>query len=488
MSNFNDYCVNSFYGLQSKLDLKGHLRQDVRIQGEFPSLGNVKKIVGHLYIDNYNLTDLGELIHINSDFCLNNNTSKLKTLCKLEYIGGNLSVRYSNVSNLGNLRRVEGDINLRDTPVTDLGKLEYVGGNLFLPKRLEGINLYSVEIKGNVRFWNDAKDSKIESIKQIIDWDFDEYFSDLHSKEIEQKKRHLTGEYLVKRCFNLSQYNQYIIDYLNDFILFVDNFLESFYQEKYSFYHVLFGELKTIQQINKEFPTFKVDKRQDRTKRFKLLKDLSNEYIRNKKNEPVLRKYHELIQKFRSNSNWNGNKSNIWLRYDEHKFGFSEYSGRFEWDPYKGENIYSDCFIYYVEDKLLEIFSTIIDILQNEFRLSRGLPKIGEGWIGETNLYYQINEKFSNYNIVQHGRPSWLGKQHLDIWIPELKIGIEYHGAQHDRPVDFFGGQEAYEKNVERDNRKKALCIENGVQLIEVREGYNLDDLIQQILFLNKNS
>jgi len=443
MSNFNDYCVNSFYGLQSKLDLKGHLRQDVRIQGEFPSLGNVKKIVGHLYIDNYNLTDLGELIHINSDFCLNNNTSKLKTLCKLEYIGGNLSVRYSNVSNLGNLRRVEGDINLRDTPVTDLGKLEYVGGNLFLPKRLEGINLYSVEIKGNVRFWNDAKDSKIESIKQIIDWDFDEYFSDLHSKEIEQKKRHLTGEYLVKRCFNLSQYNQYIIDYLNDFILFVDNFLESFYQEKYSFYHVLFGELKTIQQINKEFPTFKVDKRQDRTKRFKLLKDLSNEYIRNK---------------------------------------------RFEWDPYKGENIYSDCFIYYVEDKLLEIFSTIIDILQNEFRLSRGLPKIGEGWIGETNLYYQIKEKFSNYNIVQHGRPSWLGKQHLDIWIPELKIGIEYHGAQHDRPVDFFGGQEAYEKNVERDNRKKALCIENGVQLIEVREGYNLDDLIQQILFLNKNS
>lgn len=481
MDYYKDYFIKSLNELEAKLSSDDQLKQNFKICGEFASLGKIKVVTGHLDINNENLINLGELRQVKSDFWLNNAASKLKTLCKLEYIGGNMSVRYSNISNLGNLKRVEGDINLRDTPIADLGKLEYVGGNLHLPKRLEGINLDSLEIKGKVRFWNDVKDSKIESLKQIIDWDFDEYFSDLHSKEIEQKRRHLTGEYLVKRCFNLSQYNQYIIDYLNDFILFVDNYLESFYQEKYSFYHVLFGELKTIQQINKEFPTFKVDKRQDRTKRFKLLKDLSNEYIRNKKNEPVLRKYLELIKKFRSNSNWNGNKSNIWLRYDEHILGFSEYSGKFEWDSYKGENIFSDCFIYYVEDKLLEIFSTIIDILQNEFRLSRGLPKIGEGWIGETNLYYQIKEKFSNYNVVQHGGPSWLGKQHLDIWIPELNIAIEYHGLQHDQPDDFFGGQDAYDKNVERDNRKKVLCMENGVRLIEVREGYDIQEIIREI-------
>lgn len=74
-----------------------------------------------------------------------------------------------------------------------------------------------------------------------------------------------------------------------------------------------------------------------------------------------------------------------------------------------------------------------------------------------------------------------MGKQHLDIWIPELNIAIEYHGLQHDQPVDFFGGQDAYDKNVERDNRKKTLCMENGVRLIEVREGYDIQELIREI-------
>lgn len=481
MNYYSDYCINSFDELQSKLDLKGCLKQDVRIQGEFSSLGKVIKIYGHLNIDNTNLFDLGDLLHVKSDFWLNNNLSILKSLCKLESIGGNLSLRYSNVSDLGRLKRVKGNVNLRDTSISTLGILEYIGGNLSLPKRLEGIRLDNIEIKGKVRFWNDAQDSKIEALKQIIDWNFDEYFSDLHSKEIESKKKHLTGEYLVKRCFNLSQYNQYIINNLVDFICFVDSYLDNLYQEKYSFYHVLFGEIKTLRQINKEFPTIKVDKRKNQTQRHKILKDLSNKYILENKHESTFLRFNELIQSFKSNSNWNGNKSNIWLRYDEHKLGFSEYSGKFEWDPYKGENTFNECFIYYVEDKLLEAFSILVDTLQNEFRLSRGLPKIGEGWISETNLFYQIKEKLSSYNVVQHGRPSWLGKQHLDIWIPELNIAIEYHGLQHDQPVDFFGGQEAYEKNVERDNRKRALCNEYGVRLIEVREGYDIEELIREI-------
>ncbi len=59
-----------------------------------------------------------------------------------------------------------------------------------------------------------------------------------------------------------------------------------------------------------------------------------------------------------------------------------------------------------------------------------------------------------------------------------MKIGIEYQGAQHDKPVEFFGGQKAFEENLKRDERKRQLCEENGVKLIEVREGYNIDDLI----------
>jgi hypothetical protein len=482
MDYYHDYCIDSLENLESKLCSNYVIKQDVRILGEFSSLGKVVKINGHLNIDNDHLTDLGELVHVKTDLWLNNNSSKLKSLCKLESIGGNLSLRYSNVSDLGNLQRVIGNVNLRDTLISNLGNLKYVGGNLYLPKRLEGISLENIDIKGKVRFWNDVKDTKIEALKQTIDWKFDEYFSDFHVKELEHQKKHLTGEYLVKRCYTLSQYNRYTIENIHDFIDFVDYYLNGWYGDKFSFYHVLFDELKSIHQINNEFPTFKVDKRQDRSVQIEKLKSLTDNFLNENINKPFIIKYIRLIDNFKSNPNWNGNNSKIWLRCDEHELGYSEYAGKFEWDPFKGRNIFNDCFIYFVENKLLEIFSILIDTLQNDFRISRGLPRIGEGWIGETNLFYQLKEKLPGQEIIQHGRPSWLGRQHLDIWMPELNIAIEYHGLQHDQPVDFFGGHQAYEKNIERDNRKKELCKENGVKLIEVREGYDLDSLLTEII------
>jgi hypothetical protein len=115
---------------------------------------------------------------------------------------------------------------------------------------------------------------------------------------------------------------------------------------------------------------------------------------------------------------------------------------------------------------------------ENIYRNYIGAKEVGESWIGETELYYLIKTNFINYQVLHHGSPKFLGRQHLDIWIPELKIGIEYQGAQHDKPVEFFGGQKAFEENLKRDERKRQLCKENGVKLIEVREGYSIDVLI----------
>jgi len=118
---------------------------------------------------------------------------------------------------------------------------------------------------------------------------------------------------------------------------------------------------------------------------------------------------------------------------------------------------------------------------ENEIRKLFGLPKIGEGWISETNLFYEIKTHFSNEVVIHHGRPSWLGKQHLDIYIPKFNIGIEYQGDQHYYPIDFFGGEDSYVKNKARDENKKQLCIKNNCHLIYVNPGYNLDEVITQI-------
>lgn len=71
--------------------------------------------------------------------------------------------------------------------------------------------------------------------------------------------------------------------------------------------------------------------------------------------------------------------------------------------------------------------------------------------------------------------------QSLDIFIEDLKIGLEYQGAQHLRPVEYFEGEEAFKKTQERDKRKKQLCYENDINPIYVYENYNLEDVIKEI-------
>ena len=132
----------------------------------------------------------------------------------------------------------------------------------------------------------------------------------------------------------------------------------------------------------------------------------------------------------------------------------------------------------------LAISSTASKLLrdsENEYRLQIGAKKIGEGWISETELYYKIKKHFTQYNIIHHGKPKWLGSQHFDIWLPKINVAIEYQGAQHDRPIDFFGGEKAFKKNQKRDELKKEKCIKNDVILIEVRPKYDFNELVIQI-------
>lgn len=85
-------------------------------------------------------------------------------------------------------------------------------------------------------------------------------------------------------------------------------------------------------------------------------------------------------------------------------------------------------------------------------------------WVNESELYSMVVKHYSD--AVYQYRVAWLGTQSLDVYIPSLKVGIEYQGVQHYEPVPFFGGEEGFKKVQERDQRKAELCIQNGVILI----------------------
>ena len=88
-------------------------------------------------------------------------------------------------------------------------------------------------------------------------------------------------------------------------------------------------------------------------------------------------------------------------------------------------------------------------------------------WKSEQKMYVLVVKYFNN--AVYQYKDEWLGLQSLDVYIPSLKIAFEYQGEQHYNVTDFFGGEEGLKNNQERDARKRALCLENGVTLIEWR-------------------
>lgn len=118
---------------------------------------------------------------------------------------------------------------------------------------------------------------------------------------------------------------------------------------------------------------------------------------------------------------------------------------------------------------------------ENMVRAKSGIPKVGEGLVSEMTLLREIQSAFPNDRIVHQARPAWLAPQSLDIYLPDHNIGIEYQGTQHSKPVDFFGGIDAFEDQKRRDAMKAGLCDENGCALIEVFPGYGRQEVILQV-------
>ena len=75
-------------------------------------------------------------------------------------------------------------------------------------------------------------------------------------------------------------------------------------------------------------------------------------------------------------------------------------------------------------------------------------------------LYILINEYFEDKTLIVDFFIKYNGKQYL----------IEYNGRQHYEPIDFFGGEEQYKKQVIRDNLLKSFCslYKDKVSLLEI--------------------
>lgn len=120
--------------------------------------------------------------------------------------------------------------------------------------------------------------------------------------------------------------------------------------------------------------------------------------------------------------------------------------------------------------------------VENELREHFDYPKIGERWISETTLYKIVKYLFSEEEVVFHYRGKEMEGLELDIWVPHIKVGIEYQGEQHYHAIKHWGGEEGLKKRISNDKKKKKLCKAQNYTLIEVKYSEN----ITEQLIINK--
>lgn len=91
-------------------------------------------------------------------------------------------------------------------------------------------------------------------------------------------------------------------------------------------------------------------------------------------------------------------------------------------------------------------------------RTKRGCPRCSDGIqvsFPEKAIAFYLQT--AGLEIKENYRPQWLKRKELDIYIPSLRVGIEYDG-------------EAWHKSGRDDISKDLLCLANGVGLIRIRE------------------
>lgn len=59
----------------------------------------------------------------------------------------------------------------------------------------------------------------------------------------------------------------------------------------------------------------------------------------------------------------------------------------------------------------------------------------------------------------------------------EQEYFIEYNGKQHYEPIEYFGGEERFKKQVERDNDLRQYCKDNNIRLLEIKYTEDLDNM-----------
>lgn len=104
-------------------------------------------------------------------------------------------------------------------------------------------------------------------------------------------------------------------------------------------------------------------------------------------------------------------------------------------------------------------------------------------FLNDNHIVYHIHKTFKNLKGLGGGVLNY------DFYLPDYNLLIEAQGLQHEKPIDYFGGQEQFEIQQEHDKRKRNYAKEHNVDLLEIWhwDYENIEQILSEKLNINSN-
>ena len=153
----------------------------------------------------------------------------------------------------------------------------------------------------------------------------------------------------------------------------------------------------------------------------------------------------------------------------------------------KRANIVHDDHYSYGKVQLVDIKKNIVitclehgDFVQ---RPDHHLQGVGCPTCNQSKGEREINMILDKWKIKYEIQANLFENYRFDFYLTELNTVIEYHGIQHYKAIDFFGGEKALQHNQARDRIKKAHCKGSNLNYVEIPyDVESIEDLLQKEL------
>ena len=94
--------------------------------------------------------------------------------------------------------------------------------------------------------------------------------------------------------------------------------------------------------------------------------------------------------------------------------------------------------------------------------------------LNDANIKYVIQKKFDDCRNIN--------PLPFDFYLLDYNICIEFDGVQHYESIEWFGGQDALDKNILRDSIKNKYCEKNNIKLYRISYLDNINVAFNLIL------